>query len=138
MSIEYLRTYVLCRDAMKVMSATNQAWVLVRFENGSHQFFDYMDFNHKLISMSQKMTSTSTLSDVVERMSSMPVGALANCSGYCSFKSLSADAPVSDFLRLGVKKTTRLGLNRRIPIVDSTNEVLLVATQLDFLKLALK
>ena len=88
----------------------------------------------RLVEMSRKLTSSLGLHEVVARMSSMPVGALANCSGYSAFMPIREDAPLLDFLNLVVSSETFV---RRIPIVDSYNKVVTVLSSVDFLQLAL-
>merc|ERR1719478_581842 len=85
------------------MATAHYRWVIVRYKSGRHEFFDYMDINHHLVTKSQRMSKgrgRETLASAMKAMSSMPVGKLANCSRYSSFEPVDEDTAFSDILRL--------------------------------------
>jgi CBS domain-containing protein len=124
--------HILVNDAVRAMNEINLHWILVHRTNGSYHYFDYMDFNHKLMTLTRGATGSAGLIDIVAHMSSMPIGALANCSGYSCFRSISGEAPLSEFLHLALSNSNR------IAIVDSNNEVVTAVSHNDFLEVAVK
>jgi len=125
------------RDVVNEMIAGHHRWVIVRHENDTHDFFDYMDINYKTLKETGRQGRN--LAEALNRVCSMPVGRLANCSGHSAYCPVTVDTPLSEVLRLisgcsGVQD----GTVRRVPIVDSQSQVLHVFSCLDFLSLAMR
>mmetsp|Transcript_78687 Transcript_78687/g.218542 ORF Transcript_78687/g.218542 Transcript_78687/m.218542 type:complete len:1178 (-) Transcript_78687:74-3607(-) len=127
-------------EVVRAMNETHHRWVIVRYSNGRHAFFDYMDINHKLVKMSGRKAGSSSrpnLSHVMARLSSTAVGAIANCSGHAAFVPVVAETPLCEILRLISGRDGHSETVRRVPIVDQNGELICVFSCLDFLTLAL-
>jgi len=141
---------VLACDVVHAMSKAHYHWVIVRYYDCSHQFFDYMDINRQLV------TACSPSCSIAEKMAqimSMPVGALANCSGHSSFAKMSVNEPFSKVLKLIAEPLPDLkealhparpkgppgqACVRRVPIVGDNGELVHVFSCTDFIDLAVR
>jgi len=137
-------------DVVHAMSQAHYHWVIVRYHDGKHQFFDYMDINHQLVSAS---SLSCGITDMMAQIMSMPVGAIANCSGHSTFVKMSVNEPLSKVLQLiaqplpdlkeasrqaRTKGLPRQAFVRRVPIVGDNEEVFHVFSCTDFLDLSVR
>lgn len=118
------------------MARFHRRWALIRFKDGTFEFFDYMDINHRLL---EDAGSNGSAAEALSRICDAPVGSLANCSRFCAFKALDVQTPLRDVLHLiaGRNRKKRQGQVRRVPLKDGS-EIVGVFSCLDFLNLALK
>jgi len=121
------------------MSETHHRWGIVKYWNGRREFFDYMDINCELVKRSGGQASKGPRpSAVMAQISTMAVGQIAAASRHSSFVPLSADTPLLDILRI-IAEGGQSGVPvRRVPIVDSSGEMITVFSSLDFLDVALQ
>eukprot|EP00913_Durusdinium_trenchii_P010634 g9978.t1 len=106
------------------MARFHRRWALIRFKDGTFEFFDYMDINHRLL---EDAGSNGSAAEALSRICDAPVGSLANCSRFCAFKALDVQTPLRDVLHLIA------GRNRK-----KRQGQVGVFSCLDFLNLALK
>jgi len=128
-------------DVVRVMIEMHFRWVVVRYRSGRHEFFDYMDINHRLVTVSQKLERGSRLASAMSTLSSMPVGVFANCSGYSKFVPVGASTPLRDILQLisgSGRGTGGKAEVHRVPIVNANGQVIEVFSCLSFLELAMR
>eukprot|EP00928_Gymnodinium_smaydae_P048071 TRINITY_DN32119_c0_g1_i1.p1 TRINITY_DN32119_c0_g1~~TRINITY_DN32119_c0_g1_i1.p1 ORF type:complete len:1183 (-),score=171.06 TRINITY_DN32119_c0_g1_i1:108-3656(-) len=127
-------------EVVQTMAEGHYRWVIVRYRSGKHAFFDYMDVNRQLLHNSDQLRSRAGVgqaSRALATVSSMPVGAVANCSGHSLYRAASVDTPLSDILRLISGQVEDGLLVRRVPIVNDGGDVVHVFSCTDFLSLAL-
>jgi len=134
------------KEVVQAMSNGRHRWVVVRYNDGRQAFFDYMDINHRLVKIGRKSDGNGgpRASDVMSRIVSMPVGALANCSGHAAYLPMSTSTPLRDVLQLiatgreGYGSGEAFAPVRRVPIINKAGEVLHIFSCLDFLDVALQ
>ncbi|CAE7516948.1 CPK1 [Symbiodinium pilosum] len=127
------------RDAVAEMARTHHRWSLVRYADGTHKFFDYIDINHKLLETAR---SADQAARTLELLCEASVGSLANCSGNCSFVPATIDTPVREVFKLMAGRRPRgsssQGTLRRVPLVDAEGKLVGIFAAPDFLNLALR
>eukprot|EP00929_Paragymnodinium_shiwhaense_P122853 TRINITY_DN9605_c0_g2_i1.p1 TRINITY_DN9605_c0_g2~~TRINITY_DN9605_c0_g2_i1.p1 ORF type:complete len:1202 (+),score=251.55 TRINITY_DN9605_c0_g2_i1:125-3730(+) len=130
-------------DVVNVMEEKSSRWALVRYKNGSHQFFDYSDITRYIV-RETRQTTADRIKAVGERLGKLRVGAIAGSSGYSVFSPVAMETPMRDVLLLlasasgckGREKRAKCG-RHRVPITDKGGNILRVFSSMDFLELAL-
>jgi len=130
-------------EVVQHMCAEHLRWVIVKYRKRGYAFFDYMDLNHELIKLCSKMTScesSSAASQALAHLGKLPVGLLANCSGFCAFSSLTLDATFGQLLKIlcGGINDQGCARVRRVPILDGMGDLVDVFSCNDILQLALR
>eukprot|EP00928_Gymnodinium_smaydae_P021964 TRINITY_DN18604_c0_g2_i1.p1 TRINITY_DN18604_c0_g2~~TRINITY_DN18604_c0_g2_i1.p1 ORF type:complete len:1227 (-),score=308.73 TRINITY_DN18604_c0_g2_i1:43-3723(-) len=131
------------RDVVFAMNAHHFRWVVVRFNSGRHEFFDYMDLCHKIVTTVGQRSVR--LAGAVADIGSLPVGLLANCSGYSAFIATPETASLQSVLTLLSNDRATIAQNRnakgevhRVPLFDAHGRLKRIFSCLDFLDLALR
>jgi len=143
--------HVKVRDIVEAMSHGHHRWAIVTYSGGRQAFFDYMDINHQLVTLSGagagprsagRSPCGRSASEAMAKIVDMPVGALANCSGHCPFVPMRLNTPLRHILRIiatGVKDSVaEVFAPRRVPILSECGEVVHVFSCIDFLDMALR
>ncbi|CAL1136951.1 unnamed protein product, partial [Cladocopium goreaui] len=125
------------KEVVAEMVRFHRRWAIIRYRDGHHEFFDYMDINHRLVK--EAGSCWSKAAECLQQICNAQVGDLANCSSFCSFVALDVETPLRDVLHLiaGRHRKKRQGQVRRVPLRDG-KEIVGVFSCLDFLNLALK
>eukprot|EP00439_Symbiodinium_sp_Y106_P039897 s767_g4.t2 len=132
------------RDAVLEMARNHMRWCLVKYEDGSHKFFDYFDINHKLLETAHTADQAAR---TLELLCEASIGTLANCSRICAFVPASVDTPAREVLKIMAGRklpspssadSSRQGKARRVPLMDAEGNIVGVFSAPDFLHLALR
>ena len=139
-SLHIFDEHTRVRDVVAEMARIHMRWCLVKYADGSHQFFDYMDINHKLLETAH---SEDQAARTLELLCEADVGSLANCSKLCAFVPASIDTPVRDVLKVMAGRrlpssSAGQGKARRVPLVDAQGNIVGIFAAPDFLQLALR
>lgn len=122
-------------------------WVVIRFKSGKHAFFDYMDVNRWLLKTARKQDASKFCTgSAIARISRMPVGALANCSGHSSYVPMTTNTPLREVIEFisqvggtpGGSRAQDNAMVRRVPIISTDGQTLHIFSCIDFLDLALQ
>ncbi|CAE7665229.1 CPK1, partial [Symbiodinium necroappetens] len=117
------------RDAVLEMARNHMRWCLVKYEDGSHKFFDYFDINHKLLETAHTADQAAR---TLELLCEASIGSLANCSRICAFVPASVDTPAREVLKIMAGRklpspssadSSRQGKARRVPLMDAEGNI---------------
>jgi len=135
------------QDVVKTMTGEHHRWAVVRFRDGRHAFFDYMDVNRELVQLCDRARDGERPSAFLAALAAKTVGEIANRSGFSAFVPCVASTPLRRVLKLLSAPAAAAGLGRRgsrqcpvrrVPIMDQQGRVVHVFSCTDFLELAMR